>query len=104
MLAILIFALSHLSKPCFLFSQLDQDGALADKDAVIAQLQKEVAALRAKLAEAERKYQLLSNSSAADVVGGAFRAGPGRAGGGHQCASVNLSVGVKAGPARSDGE
>ena len=57
--------------------QLDQDGALAAKDATIAQLQKEIAALRAKLAEAERKYQLLSNSSAADIVSGFIQPGSG---------------------------
>ena len=48
--------------------QLDLEGALAAKDAIIDQLRRELEELHARLGEADRKYQLLSTTSAAENV------------------------------------
>ena len=44
------------------------EGALAAKEAIIEQLRRECDHLRGKLAEAERKYQHLSTTTAAEIV------------------------------------
>lgn len=48
--------------------QLDLEGALAAKDAIIDQLRRELEELHARLGEADRKYQLLNTTTAAELV------------------------------------